>query len=353
MLICVIGAGVAGLTAAFEIARAGAPFGAEVELIEKAAAPGRGCSYYAGGMIAPWCELQSAEPIVAELGEEALAFWTQDIPVATIAGSLVVAPPRDRAELTDFSRRTRRFERLDEEGLAALEPALAGRFSSGLYFREEAHLEPRAAMRALFERLETMDSVRVRLCAESAPRADWTIDCRGFAARSELPELRGVKGEMLVLRSEEIQLSRPVRMLHPRHPVYVVPRGEGVFMVGATMIENEERSRVTARSIVELINSAFAIHPAFAEAEIVETGSDVRPAFPDNLPRISRRGRTLYLNGLYRHGFLLAPALARRVARFLFSGEFFPEVMNADQGEWADARGRGADVGTPHRGFGI
>jgi glycine oxidase len=353
MLICVIGAGVAGLTAAFEIARAGAPFGAEVELIEKAAKPGRGCSYFAGGMIAPWCELQSAEPIVAALGEEALAFWTQDIPVATIAGSLVVAPPRDRAELTDFARRTRRFERLDEDGLAILEPALAGRFSGGLYFREEAHLEPRAAMRALFERLQTMDNVRVRLCAESAPRADWTVDCRGFAARGELSALRGVKGEMLVLRSEEIQLSRPVRMLHPRHPVYVVPRGEGVFMVGATMIENEERSRVTARSIVELINSAFAIHPAFAEAEIVETGSDVRPAFPDNLPRITRRGRTLYVNGLYRHGFLLAPALARRVARFLFTGEVFPEVMNADQGEWADARGRGAHARAAHRGIGL
>ncbi|HEY8065572.1 MAG TPA: FAD-dependent oxidoreductase [Methylosinus sp.] len=339
MLICVIGAGVAGLTAAFEIARAGAPFGAEVELIEKAAAPGRGCSYYAGGMIAPWCELQSAEPVVAVLGEEALGFWTKDIPVATIAGSLVVAPPRDRAELADFSRRTHRFERLDEAGLAVLEPALAGRFSGGLYFREEAHLEPRAAMRSLFERLRTMDNVRIRLGAESAPRADWTVDCRGFSARDALAELRGVKGEMLVLRSEEIELSRPVRMLHPRHPVYVVPRGEGVFMVGATMIENEERSRVTARSIVELVNSAFAIHPAFAEAEIVETGSDVRPAFPDNLPRIARRGRTLYVNGLYRHGFLLAPALAHRVARFLFSGEIFPEVMNADQGEWADARG--------------
>ncbi len=157
MLIRVIGAGVAGLTAAFEIARAGAPFGAEVELIEKAAEPGCGCSYYAGGMIAPWCELQSAEPVVAVLGEEALAFWTKDIPVATIAGSLVVAPPRDRAELADFTRRTHRFERLDEAGLAVLEPALAGRFSGGLYFREEAHLEPRAAMRSLFERLQTMD----------------------------------------------------------------------------------------------------------------------------------------------------------------------------------------------------
>jgi len=353
MLIGVIGAGVAGLTAAFEIARAGAPSGAQVELVEKAAEPGRGCSYHAGGMIAPWCELESAEPIVATLGEEALAFWTKDIPVATIAGSLVVAPPRDRAELSEFSRRTRCFERLDEAALAALEPALAGRFSGGLYFRDEAHLEPRAAMRALFERLRTMDNVRVRFCAETPPRADWIVDCRGFSARGEIAGLRGVKGEMLVLRSEEIELSRPVRMLHPRHPVYVVPRGDGVFMIGATMIENEERSRVTARSIVELVNSAFAIHPAFAEAEIVETGSDVRPAFPDNLPRILRRGQTLHVNGLYRHGFLLAPALARRVARFLFAGEIFPEVMNADHSEWADARGRGAHAGAPHRGAGL
>lgn len=346
MRIRVIGAGVAGLTAAFEIARMGAPLGARVELVEKNARPGQGCSFFAGGMIAPWCELQSAEPLVAELGEEALAFWTRDVPVAQVAGSLVAAPARDQAELADFTRRTRCFETLDESGLAALEPDLAGRFSTALYFPREAHLEPRAAMQALFERLEQMGNVVIRLGVDAgtlASRPDWTIDCRGYAARDELSELRGVKGEMLVLRSEDIELSRPVRMLHPRHPVYIVPRGAGVFMVGATMIENEERSRVTARSIVELVNSAYAVHPAFAEAEILETGSDVRPAFADNLPRILLRGDILYLNGLYRHGFLLAPALARRTARFLFAGELFPEVMDADQGQRTDAGGQRAD----------
>jgi glycine oxidase len=332
MLIRVVGAGVAGLTAAFEIARAGAATGARVELVEREREAGLGCSFHAGGMIAPWCEAAETDPLVAELGREALAFWTRDIPVATAAGSLVVAPPRDRAELADFAARTRGFRSLDAAGLTTLEPALAGRFASALYFTEEAHLEPRAAMRALVDRLREMDNVELRfgLAAEAGGDADWTVDCRGFAARDALADLRGVKGEMLVLRSEEIELSRPLRMLHPRHPVYVVPRGGGVFMVGATMIENEERSRVTARSIVELVNSAFAIHPAFAEAEIVETGSDVRPAFPDNLPRISRRGRTLHVNGLYRHGFLLAPALARRVARFLFAGERCPEVMDCE-----------------------
>ncbi len=334
MLIRVIGAGVAGLTAAFVLAQRGAARGAHVELCERAAAAGQGCSRYAGGMIAPWCELQSAEPIVAELGEEALDFWTREVPVATRAGSLVVAAPREQAELIDFSRRTRHFEKLNEAGLARLEPDLSGRFRGALYFGQEAHLDPRAAMAALFARLSAQPNVAQRLGVE-APQtgAEWTVDCRGFSARAELSGLRGVKGEMVMLRSEDVSLSRPVRMLHPRRPVYIVPRGAGLYMVGATMIENEERARVTARSVVELINSAYAIHPAFAEAELVETGSDLRPAFADNLPRLARRGATLHINGLYRHGFLLAPALARRAAEVILDGAYFPEIMDADQRE--------------------
>lgn len=332
----VIGAGVAGLCAAWTLARRGV----EVELVEAAAAVGAGCSRYAGGMIAPWCELENAEPLVALLGAEALDFWSRELAVATIAGSLVVAPARETAELTDFARRTRNFSRLDADGLAALEPDLAGRFPRALYFPEEAHLDPRLALSALDARLAGLPNVARRFGVDAdalPPAPDWTIDCRGFSARGALPGLRGVKGEMLLLRSDDIRLSRPVRLLHPRRPAYVVPRGDGLFMIGATMIENEERARVTARSIVELVNSAFALHPAFGEAEIVETGSDVRPAFIDNLPRLTLRGRTLFINGLYRHGFLLAPALAARAARIVCDGVDFPELTDAHSGERAFA----------------
>jgi glycine oxidase len=155
------------------------------------------------------------------------------------------------------------------------------------------------------------------------------VDCRGLAARDALADLRGVRGEMLVIRSRDISLSRPVRMLHPRIPLYIVPRGQGVFMIGATMIESDARGGPTVRSAVELLNAAYALHPAFAEAEILEINADVRPAFPDNLPAVRHEGHVLYANGLFRHGFLLAPALAREVAERTV--ELLPPVETIDE----------------------
>jgi glycine oxidase len=146
------------------------------------------------------------------------------------------------------------------------------------------------------------------------------IDCCGLAARADLPGLRGVRGERLVVATREVRLARPIRLLHPRQPIYVVPWGEGRFMVGATVIESDDCGPVTVRSALELLGSAYALHPAFAEAQIVEMTAGVRPAFPDNVPKIVARGNTLHVNGLYRHGFLLAPMLAELVAQYLETG---------------------------------
>jgi glycine oxidase len=134
-----------------------------------------------------------------------------------------------------------------------------------------------------------------------------------------------------VLHCPEIALQRPVRLLHPRIPLYIVPRGDGIYMLGATQIEASARSRATVRSVLELLTAAYALHPAFGEAELVEIGVDARPAFADNLPRIRRRGSTVFLNGLFRHGFLLAPAMARMAADMLLEG-IVPEVMDEDLG---------------------
>ena len=332
MDVTIIGAGVAGLCCAVELAERGA----DVEVLERGERLGaNSCSWYAGGMLAPWCERETAEPLVAELGEEGLEWWAGHFPGLVRSGSLVIAHGRDRSELTRFARRTEHYQQLERADIGALEPDLAGRFEQALLFPDEAHLDPRAALASLSRRLETLGG-RIRFGTDAAQvrlHNRQVIDCSGLAARKDLPDLRGVKGEMLVLQTPEISLSRPVRLLHPRIPLYVVPRGQGVFMVGATMIESDDTTRITARSMLELLSAAYALHPAFAEAEIIEIGTHARPAFPDNLPRIRQIDGTLYLNGLYRHGFLLAPALARRAAGVLLEDRHYPELMHEDARE--------------------
>lgn len=332
MRVTVVGAGVAGLTCALELAERGA----QVEVLERCTGlEGAGCSWFAGGMLAPWCELESSPPLIAELGAEARGWWQERFPGTCVNGTLLLAHERDAPELRQFARRTRGFEVLDGPAIAALEPDLAGRFARALYFPGEGHLDPRAALAALLERLRARGAT-VRFGVEAGgtpPAAAPLLDCTGLAARAALPALRGVKGEMLLIRQPEISLTRPVRVLHPRLPVYVVPRGEGVFMVGASMLESDAPGRISARSLLELLSAAYALHPAFGEAEILEIGTGVRAAFPDNLPRLVRRGGALYVNGLYRHGYLLAPALARRAALALLEGRHFAEVMHEDSRE--------------------
>jgi glycine oxidase len=330
MRVTIIGAGVGGLTCALELAEQGA----EVEVLDRGETLGSSCcSWYAGGMLAPWCELESAEPLVARLGAESLAWWRQRFPDTVLNGSLVVAHGRDAGELAHFACRTERFEWLGADEIGRLEPDLAGRFSKALFFREEGHLDPRAALAALAGRLAGLGvPMRFGVHARASMLTDRVvIDCSGLAARESLTDLRGVKGEMLLLRLRDVSLSRPVRVLHPRVPLYVVPRADGLFMVGATMIESDQPTRISARSMLELLSGAYALHPAFGEAEIVEIGTGVRPAFPDNLPRIRRIAGTLYVNGLYRHGFLLAPSLAGMVADVVLHDRHFPEVMDKDE----------------------
>lgn len=323
-MIRVLGAGVAGLTVATELVARGA----EVELVDPAGGPGAtACSWWAGGMLAPFCEFESAEEPVMRLGQAAKGWWARYTQV-TGAGTLVVAHRRDAADLRRFARRTERFVPVHGDGIKTLEPDLFG-FDTGLFFESEAHLDPRQALSDLVQHLGAQ-GVAVRLVASDTP-ADLTVDCRGFAARDVLTDLRGVKGEMLVLRAPDVALTRPVRLLHPRIPVYVVPRGEGVYMVGATMIESADRGRITARSMLELLSAAYALNPAFGEAEVLEIGVDVRPAFPDNLPRVRRMGSVIYANGLYRHGFLLAPALAQSVAELALT-DAKTELVDADHG---------------------
>ncbi|MBA8908587.1 glycine oxidase ThiO [Aminobacter ciceronei] len=317
MKVLIRGAGVAGLTLAHELATRGA----SVTVVDIRRQIAGNASWQAGGMLAPWCERESAEETVLSLGRGAADWWSAALPGHVMRnGTLVVAPARDAGELDRFGRRTSGYRAIDAEAIAALEPDLEGSFTRALFFAEEAHLDPRRALLELQQKLVEM-GVRFDFGygAVHSRSADVEADCTGITGR--LTGLRGVRGEMLILKTSEVALARPVRLLHPRIPVYVVPRSGNLFMVGATMIESDAAGPITARSVLELLNAAYALHPAFGEAELVETGTGIRPAFADNLPRVERDGNTIRINGLYRHGFLLAPAMAHKAAAMILGTE--------------------------------
>jgi glycine oxidase len=328
--IAIRGAGIVGLWQALTLARRSH----EVTLCERSPYPFTyACSLYAGAMLAPNCEKESAETVVRDLGLRSIALWRDTYPAATINGTLVVALHRDRNELARFARMTEGHQRLATDELTALEPALGDRFVGVLFYPHEGHLSPEPALHFLLGQAKAA-GVDVRLGEGEYPaEADLVIDCRGLAAKSDLPDLRGVRGERIVVKSQEVKLSRPVRMLHPRFPLYVVPWGHGTYMIGATVIESEETGPVTVRSALDLLSAAYALDPAFAEAEIALQGAGARPAFPDNRPRIMVRERYIYVNGLYRHGFLLAPALAELVADYIDTGAATSEVFVADSAQ--------------------
>jgi glycine oxidase len=244
-----------------------------------------------------------------------------------------VAAARDRADLERFASLTHGHRRLTAAQLSELEPALEGRFREGLFFPDEAHVEPGAAMAYLAREIRRM-GVTCEPRAYNDGGGGIVVDCRGLGARDDLKTLRGVRGERILIEAKDVRLTRPVRLLHPRIPFYIVPWPQNQFMIGATLIESADGGPATLRSAMELLSCAYALLPELGEARIVSIDAGVRPSFPDNAPKVIVRNRRIFVNGLYRHGFLVSPILAQIVADYIESGAKAEGVLFEDHGEW-------------------
>ncbi|WP_208433895.1 FAD-dependent oxidoreductase [Bartonella taylorii] len=309
--ILIKGAGVGGLTVACMLQQKGF----SVTLSAPSHSPIGIASWYAGGMLAPYCERENSEQIVEDLGIRAIQWWLKTLPNFVIRkGTLVVAPTRDKVELERFAVRTHNHKMINTAEIAHLEPDLAERFNCALFYENEAHLDPRKALIALKENLIKSGASFVDV-ETSETNFDIVIDATGIARLGKDKNIRGVRGEMLLVRSTDIKISRPIRLLHPRFPLYVVPRQDNIFMIGATMIESDFDGAISVRSMMELLNAAYTLHPAFAEAEIIESGVGIRPCYPDNFPSVYKHGNHIFINGFYRHGFLLSPEMAKQAMK--------------------------------------
>jgi glycine oxidase len=351
MRIGIAGAGLLGRLLAFELVREGH----QVDVYDPAPdALGRGASgWTAAGMLSPVAELESADAAVFTMGLRSLVRWPQllarmgelkpDVEFHQ-RGSLLVAHRGDEGaarRVVDLLKRKAppdfAPEILPVADLRKLEPAIHG-CAHAWMLPGEGQIHTVQAMTALHQAaaqqgaqwhwgecvervsagaLHTMTSERRHDYA-----FDWVFDVRGTGARSAeasqhddadvTHQVRGVRGEIFWLHAPGVPLGRPVRLLHPRHRVYVVPRQGGQIVVGASEIESEDRSPVSLRTTLELLSAAHSILPELAEARIIHSETNLRPALPDNLPRlVTSRGITR-INGLFRHGWLIAPALVEQ-----------------------------------------
>ncbi len=328
--IAIAGAGLAGRLLAWALARAGH----QVEVFDASPMPvptfdaHGAAAFSAAGMLSPLAEQEQGGAEIAALGWRSLALWPRIVaalphPVPLRAdGSLLLAHRTDLGAAQRALMRTPGAEPLGADDLAALEPMLAPGLRGWLLPREGL-IAPIPAMAALHAGAEGTRWHWARAVDQVLPgelhfadggrwSGDWAVDARGLGARPPLP-LRGVRGEIVTLSLAGHGLRRPVRLLHPRHRVYLVPRSDSEIVVGASEIESEDRSPVSLRSAVELMAAAQSVLPSLSEARIVRLDRHLRPALPDNLPFVHHEPGLLRLNGLYRHGWLLAPALVERL----------------------------------------
>ncbi|HEY8907828.1 MAG TPA: FAD-dependent oxidoreductase [Rhodoferax sp.] len=342
MNIVILGAGLMGRLLACELARAGHA----LTVFDAAAAESRqSAAFAAAAMLAPLAESAVAEDMVVQMGQHALLRWPELIARLDEAvffqqqGTMVVWHRQDTADAQRFTRVIQATgqrlpslpppQTLDSAGLSRLEPSLGSQFAQGLYLPGEGQLDNHQLMDAMLRQLQRLQ-VDLRWQSPRSPddfapgqpgQPDWVLDCRGLGAQPQWPALRGVRGEVVTLLAPNVTLSRPTRLIHPRYPIYIAPKQDGYFRVGATEIESDDTSPMSVRSALELLSAAYTVDSGFGEARIVELMAQCRPALPDNQPAVRWLSpRTLQVNGLYRHGYLIAPAMLDVVLQMMASG---------------------------------
>jgi glycine oxidase len=369
--VVVVGGGVIGLSCAWRLTQRGA----RVAMVERGD-PGCGATRVAAGMLAPVGELTFGEPELLELTLAAARLYPEFVAELEDVsgketgyeqlGALHVALDRDEAAQLRRVHDLQRSLELEAQWLAPrrcreLEPGLTPSFHGGVFAPGEAAVDPRALMRALLaalraegaevltgtevvdgifeeERLVGVQTARRRsdtqevsdhrldaeMRTETVIRAETVVLANGaWSGASEWlpdharPPVRPVKGQVLELRRRDGE--PPARHILASERVYLVPRGDGRLIVGATVEEMGYDTAVTAGGVHELLREAYRLLPDVAEMELVDAIAGLRPGTPDNLPIVGPGAidGLVLATGHFRNGILLAPLAAQAVVDLL------------------------------------
>ncbi|GAA6173875.1 glycine oxidase ThiO [Colwellia sp. KU-HH00111] len=368
MKIAIIGAGLMGRLLALSLHRNAdynvTLFDKDTRLAHSSAA------YAAAGLLTPLGESLHCEASIVAMGFESLSLWPSllaSLDEHTFfqqTGAIMVSHEQDKGDYLRFVRHLKShypqhaLHTVNRAQLNALEPELGRSFNQGLYLPEEGQIGNRRLLVALRKQLEQEGVDWLSECEVSAisqtsldaqvsyrehhkkatQSFDLVIDCRGTGATlkkansdcAPLSDLRAVRGELFQLFAPDVNLSRPIRLMHPRYQLYIAPKGKGFYVVGATEIESDDDSSMTVRSAMELLSAAYSVHPGFAEANIRQHISQCRPAFSDNQPKIIRDNSLIQVNGLFRHGFLIAPVVLAQITQLVSNIQHHATNHNVD-----------------------
>ncbi len=305
-------------------------------------------AYVSAGMLCPLGEIIHAPAAVVTMGLESLKVWPDILSQLQALdtdnesvffaqqGSLALSFPADASSFAQLKQdlehkmgeQRHQVETLNRQQLLDLEPAL-NKFSDAVLLGNEGQLCNRSFLRSstrVIGKYAATELANIETTADwqsLCNRYDWVLDCRGSGAianttsPTDMTQLRGLRGEVIRVRCTEVQLSRPVRVVHPRASIYIVPKPNHEFVIGATEIESHSEHPITVRSTLELLSTLYAVNSGFAEAVVLETNVGIRAAFDDHQPRVERQGNLISANGLYRHGWLVGPALAQQVLNLM------------------------------------
>ncbi|MER7500043.1 glycine oxidase ThiO [Nonomuraea pusilla] len=378
----VVGGGVVGLAVAWRLAREGRP----VTVVDPA--PASGASHAAAGMLAPVSEVTYTEAPLLRLGAASLRRWPSfaaelaaDAGLGDPASALdlradgtldVAFGADDLAALDELAAFMEKLElpveRLTGRECRRLEPMLAPSVRGGLLAPGDAWVDPRRVTAALLAALERLGVplVRARVAGllrdgdrvtgvRLADGPDGTgpqeaglgeiraanVVLAAGAWSGELFDLpvRPVKGQIMRLRSPQPLLGRCVRGMVHGAPVYLVPRGDGELVLGATQEELGFDTRVTAGGLYELLRDARELVPGVTELEVADTVAGLRPGTPDNLPLIGPAGvpGLVLATGHHRGGVLLTPLTTDLVLDALTAaGGGARETESGETGELAE-----------------
>lgn len=350
MKIAIVGVGLVGRLLAWRLNEQGENI--DITLFDEKDRDFYGIGLIAAAMVAPHTEVINTEAITQELGKHSYDLWAQWLPALeektahkiaySQKGTVLVAHAQDapdwqRAHLkAQTNIATDDMQMLNQASLSSLEPELAQTFSKGLFFPNEGVVDNQAlypALNAYFDLIENItwhENTRIDDIESLLNSCDKVFDCRGNGAKNDLKDFRSVRGEVARVIAPEVNITRAIRLIHPRYPLYIAPRENHEFIIGATQIESDIDTPVTIRSGLELLSALYSLHQGFGEAQILEFLVGLRPTFSNNLPRIEYGKKIIRINGLYRHGYLFAPVLIDDLLQQLFgyqSDVLFPQFI--------------------------